>query len=177
MLWPDRHGNAVRHVLRWSLRHSVAFREPDELRPLRIGNDPLNLPADLQVPGWPVRVGDRQRDCGLTLPVAVFLPPGGQSQIFTVEPEPGRIHLRSAIRPDRRQMRIQRPLQQSARDSGITGADADAIVLYLHPGPASVLHHHCCPSGSRYRQRLARASRQGPLGGYDSAIPYGRLAT
>lgn len=57
---------------------------------------------------------------GLKLPVAVLLAAGGggQPQILAIEPEPGRIYLRSTVRPDRSQMRIQWPLQQVAQRLG-----------------------------------------------------------
>ena len=42
VLWPDRHGNAVRRIWRCPLRQAIAFRQPDELRRPRIGNDPLH---------------------------------------------------------------------------------------------------------------------------------------
>jgi hypothetical protein len=51
------------------LGHAVALGQADELRSTGIWNDPLGPAADLQVAGWPVRVGDRQRDGGLNLPV------------------------------------------------------------------------------------------------------------
>src|SRR5215831_21297308 len=96
---PDRDRNTLR-CIRWGpLRQPVALSQADELRPLGIRNDELDLAADLQVTPGPVRIGDRQRDGRLDLPVAVFAPPGrgGQPQILAVETDPGWVHLRSAV--------------------------------------------------------------------------------
>lgn len=101
--------------------------------------------------GRAVRVGDRQRDRGLTLPVAVFLPAGGLWSATNIHRRTGTWSGFTCGAPSGRTVArcaYSGRSSRSASDSGITGADTDAIFLYPRPGPASVLHHHRRYSGS-----------------------------
>jgi len=96
------------------LLHTVAIGQAEELRGFGVGHDVIDPAADLQVPGRPVRVEDREGDCGLNLPVAVLLATGGggQPDELAVEPEPGGVYLRRPVRADGGQVSVERLLDQ-----------------------------------------------------------------
>ena len=68
VLRPDRHGDPVRSIRRRPLGHAVALGQADKFGSLRVGNDPLDAAADLQVAVRPAGIGDRQRHGGFTHP-------------------------------------------------------------------------------------------------------------